>query len=104
MKNYDSRIKRLEQVLSPERYIILVIDRSLTKPSSNITINGRSEPFPPTGKLEEFIKYKLMLIKGDIKCDINIAASDEPMPDFSGLLKIDDIQIIIEDINNSNFK
>ena len=99
MKNYDSRLKKIEEILIPKRQIVIILDFLTDEPNSWIEIDGKKIIIPPGIDVEEFIKEKTKQIKGIRVCAVYLAKdiTKESSQDLSSLAtKKDDLVVTIK--------
>ena len=99
LKNYESRLRRIEDFLIPKRQTVIILDYLTDEPNSWIEIGGKKIIIPPGIDAEEFIKEKTKQIKGISVCAVYLAKdiAKESSQDLSGLAtKKDDVVIAIK--------
>ena len=104
MKNYESRIKKLEGVFSNKRSIFLLIKSVFPIPKAYVTFNGQTEDLPVHENLYEFIRNKFNSTKGNIHCELHFpkGTSSATIPDFSDLLEKDDLLLFVREMRDEN--
>ena len=99
MKNYDARIKKMEEILLPKKNLIVLIDYLTSEPESYFEVKGNRYSIPPGVNVYEFIKDKLKNYRGIVTATFYLARdiTKESVPDLSNLAtKKDDLLITIK--------
>ncbi|MHB8337929.1 MAG: hypothetical protein ACYDEE_10990 [Ignavibacteriaceae bacterium] len=99
MKNYDARIKKMEEILLPKKNLIVLIDYLTSEPESYFEVKGNRYSIPPGVNVYEFIKDKLKNHRGIVTATFYLAQdiAKESVPDLSNLAtKKDDLLITIK--------
>ena len=105
MKNYDSRLRKIEEILVPKRNTIVTINYLTSEPESYFELNGDRFSIPPEVNEYEFIKNKLKNYSGIISVCVYIAknTTKDSVTDFSGLaMGKDDLMISIDSYTGKN--
>ncbi|MHB8578985.1 MAG: hypothetical protein ACYDA4_03880 [Ignavibacteriaceae bacterium] len=97
--NYESRLKKIEEILLPKRNTVLIINYITSEPESYLKVNGTKCLIPPGVDAKEFIKEKLKAYGGVVTAIVYLAQdiTKESVPNFSDLAKKkDDLLITIK--------
>lgn len=70
MKNYDSRIKKLEEILTPKGKTVITINYTTFEPESFLLINGKKNLIPDGANVKNFIEEKVDFYSGVVVCSI----------------------------------
>lgn len=97
MKNYDSRIARLEETLTPKRKTILIINYLSETEDSWLEFAGNKIIIPQGVDVQKFISEKTKQVKGVIACTVYLSnISQESVSDLTGSLSKDDVLMTIK--------
>lgn len=88
MRNNISRIKRLEEILTPKHKLSIILDYISPDEQSWIDINDRKYMIPPDADVEKFIEEKAKMIRGNAECSLYLTMdrTSKPNADFSSLI------------------
>ena len=73
MKNYDSRIKKLEEILIPKSKTVILINYITSEPESFIRVNGQKHLIPDGADVNKFISEKAEGYSGRVICFVHLA-------------------------------
>ena len=73
MKNYDFRIKKLEEALNPKEKTVVTINYITSEPESFVMINGKKDLIPDGANVKSFIEEKVNYCSGVVVCSIFLA-------------------------------
>ena len=75
MKNYDSRIKKLEEILIPKSKTVILINYITSEPESFIRVNGQKHLIPDEANVKKFIAEKIIDCNGVVICSVYLTKS-----------------------------
>lgn len=73
MKQIESRLRRIEAILSPQKKTVLILDELTDELESWIEVNGTKSLIPPDTNVEKFIHDKIKLVKGIHICTLSLS-------------------------------
>jgi|YelNatPaOPRAMG01_1025707.scaffolds.fasta_scaffold18948_3 hypothetical protein len=87
MEQIESRLKKIEEILSPKKNLIVLIDYLTSEPESYFEVNGTKYLIPPGVDAYELIKDKLKNYSGVVTVSVYLAEdlTKESVQGFSGL-------------------
>ena len=103
LKNYESRLRRIEDFLIPKRQTVIILDYLTDEPNSWIEIDGKKHIIPPGIDAEEFIKEKTKQIKGISVCAVYLAkdiTKESSQNLYSLTKKKNDLVVTIKDLTD----
>ena len=103
MNQYESRLKKIEEILSPKKKMVLILDYITIEPASWIEVNRQKYVIPPDADLDKFIHEKVKLIKGIQICTLYLGKdrTNNPSADFSGLTANSDLVMSVRGYSNN---
>lgn len=84
MNHYESRLKKIEDILSPKKSMVVILDYITSEPESWIEVDGKRYVIPLDVDIEKFIHEKTKLIKGIRVCSLYLSKdrTQKPNTDF----------------------
>ena len=97
MNRNESRIRKIEEILTPKAKKIIVMDYITEEPDSWIEVNRTKYKIPPEADLENFIQEKIKLIRGIRICTLQLSKDrlKKSETDFSNLISKEDMVVKI---------
>ena len=97
MNHFESRLKKIEEIVSPKNKKVIILDYFSPEPQSWMEVKGKRYLIPLAADVENFIYEKTKLIRGHHICTLYLARdrTNKPGVDFSGLISKDDFVLSI---------
>ena len=95
--SYQTRLKNIEELLTPKITTSVIIDYITSEPESYIMINGEKNIIPTGINVKEFIDQKIKLHKGVITCAVYLAKNltKGSATDFSKILPKSNVTLTV---------
>ena|SRR3990170_2097358 len=105
MKNYDSRIAKLEEILAPKTKILIIISYESDCEQSWVEFDGKKFLIPKGAEVHEFIEEKTKAVNAKvITCKLFLCNTThaKSIPKLTEELCKNDILMTIKGIGNSD--
>ncbi len=80
MKNYESRLKKIQEILAPKRNVVVMILYGTDKPESWCEVNGQKFLIPAKVNHDEFLKDKLKSYSGIVTAVVYLSKDKDNNP------------------------